>query len=181
MKMLSAVALTLSLVSTVACSSPAGSPAAPSPLADASTDGRASLPSIAEVAVGNADFSTLVAAVSKAGLVDFFDGRVHYTVFAPTNAAFDAAAASLGHADGPALVAALPVDQLTAILTYHVTRGDRNAASVVGAGSLRMLDGGRTTVTVSGGSAYINGILIAATDIRARNGIVHVIDGVLLP
>lgn len=180
MRTLFALAATCCVATTIACSSPA-SLTAPTASAGASTEGRSSLPSITEIATGNPAFTTLVAAVSKAGLVDFFDGRVHYTVFAPTNAAFDTAAAALGYANGPALVAALSVEDLTAILTYHVTRGDRNATSVVNAGSLRMLDGNRTSVTADASGAFINGIVISATDIRARNGIVHVIDGVLLP
>lgn len=168
------------LTTAMACSSPA-SPAAPGPVEAASTDGRSSSPSITELALADSRFSTLVQAVSKAGLVDFFDGRPHYTVFAPTNTAFDLAAAELGYTDGPALVDALSVKALTGILQYHVTRGDRRATSVVNAGTLRMLDGNTTMVTLSGPNALINGVLISEADLLARNGVVHVIDGVLLP
>jgi transforming growth factor-beta-induced protein len=144
--------------------------------------GRSSLPSIAGIAVANPDFSTLVAALQKAGLVETFDGARHYTVFAPTNAAFDAAAAALGIGGGGAgLVAALDSATLTSVLTYHVTRGDRNSTSVLAAGRLKMLDGNTTAITVSGGAAKIDNASIVAVDIRASNGIVHVIDGVLLP
>jgi uncharacterized surface protein with fasciclin (FAS1) repeats len=153
----------------------AGGPAA------AVGSGRAALPTIAGVAVGNADFSTLVAALVKADLVATFDGAVHYTVFAPTNAAFDRAAKAFGLASGPALVDALDVPTLVSVLTYHVTPGDRNATSVVAAGSLRMLDGNTATVTVASGGARIENAAILATDIRASNGLVHVIDEVLLP
>lgn len=176
----------LLLGATVACSS--GSPVSPTDAAVAATaeraaapQGRAALPTIAGIAQGNPAFTTLVAALAKAGLVSMFDGSQHFTVFAPTNDAFDAAAVSLGFSDGPALVAALSVEQLTAILQYHVTRGDRNAQSVLSAGSLIMLDGNRTSVSVVNGTPRINEAPIAATDIRARNGIVHVIGAVLLP
>jgi uncharacterized surface protein with fasciclin (FAS1) repeats len=142
---------------------------------------RPGLPSIVEIAVGNPDFSTLVAAVVKADLVDLLNGNPNYTVFAPTNAAFDTLAGALGAANGPALIEAVDVETLTAILSYHVTRGDRNSTSVVSAGSLRMLDGNFAQVSVRSDGAYIENAKIVATDIRARNGIVHVIDGVILP
>jgi uncharacterized surface protein with fasciclin (FAS1) repeats len=181
----------LAMAGSVACSS--STPVAPSGPAtafeagvtsgaDARPDvGRNALPTITAIAAGNADFSTLVAALAKAGLVEFFDTQRQFTVFAPTNAAFDAAAAAFGLADGPALVAALDVQTLTAVLTYHVTRGDRNATSVLASGSLVMLDGNRADVSAAGGAATIAGAPILATDIRASNGIVHVIGGVMLP
>jgi uncharacterized surface protein with fasciclin (FAS1) repeats len=129
------------------------------------------------------DCGGLVAALSKAGLVDTFDGDRHFTVFAPDNAAFDAAADALigGGATGMDLVNALDVASLTAVLQYHVTLGDRNSKSVLAAGSLRMLDDNWTTIRVVGGTATIDDARIVATDVRASNGIVHVIDSVLLP
>ena len=166
------------------------SPAAPSPAASVTQEARggipnensrAALPTIAAIAVGNPDFSTLVAALDKAGLVETFSGKQQFTVFAPTNAAFDAAAAAFGYADGPALINALDVDTLTAILQYHVTRGDRNAKSVVSAGQVPMLDGNFAQVTVEDGAAFIDGAPIVLTDFLASNGIVHVIGGVMLP
>lgn len=141
---------------------------------------RVSLPTIAGIAVGNPDFSTLVAALAKANLVDTFSGRQHYTVFAPTNAAFDALAGAFGQPSGAALVEALDVPTLTAVLTYHVTRGDRNSTSVLAARSLQMLDGNVARVTTAGGPR-IAGAPIVATDVRASNGIVHVIGGVMVP
>jgi len=104
-------------------------------------------------------------------------------VFAPTNDAFDAAAdALLGPgSSGTDLVSALDVETLTSVLTYHVTRGDRNAKSVLGAGTLRMLDDNWTTIRTTAGVATIDDAEIVATDIAASNGIVHVIDAVILP
>jgi uncharacterized surface protein with fasciclin (FAS1) repeats len=143
--------------------------------------GRSSLPTIAGAAAANPAFTTLVSALAKAGLVETFDGNRHYTVFAPTNDAFDAAAQALGFADGPALVGALDVGSLTAILTYHVTLGDRNSTSVISAGSVRMLDGNLAAVSVTNGVATIENAAIVAADLRASNGLIHVIDAVLLP
>lgn len=171
------------LLTAAACTNTPSALTSPSGVGSALAEARSSLPTIAGVAVGNPDFSTLVAALSKAGLVETFDGNRHFTVFAPTNAAFDAAAVALldPTKTGIDLVNALDVPALTAVLTYHVTRGDRNATSVLAAGSLRMLDDNMTTITVVGGVPMINGATIVATDIRASNGIIHVIDAVLLP
>jgi len=181
MKHAFALLTAVSLFGATACTS-ASSYTAPSAAGGASaTEGRSSLPTIAGIAVANADFSSLVAALSKAGLVETFDGDRHYTVFAPTNAAFDAAAAAFGYADGPALIAALDVETLKSILTYHVTRGDRNSKSVLAAGSLRMLDDNWTTTRIQAGVATIDDAEIIATDIAASNGLVHVIDAVILP
>jgi uncharacterized surface protein with fasciclin (FAS1) repeats len=168
------------------------SPAAPSPAASVTEEARggipnensrAALPTIAAIAVGNADFSTLVAALSKAGLVETFSGKQQFTVFAPTNAAFDAAAeALLGPGNtGLDLINALDVETLTAILKYHVTQGDRNAQAVLSSGQVRMLDGNVAQVTIQDGSAFIAGAPIVLTDVLASNGIVHVIGAVMLP
>lgn len=186
MKQIGTVAiLALFTLSTAACGT-TDTPVTPSStesttVTATSRGGRAALPSIAGIAAADPNFSTLVRAAQRAGIVGLLDGNQQLTVFAPTNAAFDAAASALGFADGVALVDGLDLGTLAAVLQYHVTRGDRNAQSVVSAGSLRMLDGNTTSITADAGGARINGVLIAATDIRARNGLVHVITGVLLP
>ena len=182
MKALSAAVAALALVSSAACNSMSSTATAPSAV-PTSTTARASEPTIAGIA-SSAGFTYLVAALNKAGLTSAFDGNVHYTVFAPTNAAFDAAAKALlqdSTKTGPDLVAALDVATLQAVLKYHVTRGDRNATSVVSAGSLRMLDGNTATITAAGGGAKIDDANIIQTDITASNGIIHVIDAVILP
>jgi uncharacterized surface protein with fasciclin (FAS1) repeats len=180
MKISTCALLLLTAVMTAGCSD-SSSPAAPSALENADASGRPSLPTIAGIASADANFSTLVQALSKAGLVATFDGTRQYTVFAPTNAAFDAAAAAFGYGDGPALVSALDIGALTSILTYHATLGDRNATSVVASGSVRMLDGNTATISQAGGAVKIDNATIVATDIRASNGLIHVIDAVLLP
>ena len=121
------------------------------------------------------EFDVLQAAVVKAGLVDLLNGKDQYTVFAPTDLAF---VTTLGVADEAAAIAAvegLPVDRLTNILAYHVTGGRRTSRSVLAAPSYQMLNGGTLTRDALSAAG------IAATDISASNGIVHVINAVLLP
>lgn len=136
---------------------------------------------IVEIAASNPDFSTLVAAVVKADLVDALDGPKRVTVFAPTNAAFDALAVQLGYADGMALVNALPAEQLTPILLYHVTNGNRSANTLFPPQNVRMLSGDRAQTAVENHVRTIDGQPILATNIRASNGFIHVIGGVMLP
>ena len=138
-------------------------------------------PNIVEIAASNPDFSTLVAAVQKAGLVDALDGPKRVTVFAPTNDAFDALAAQLGFSDGMALVNALSAEELTPILLYHVTNGNRSLKTLFPPQSVRMLSGELAETTRSGGMRYIDGQPIIASNIRASNGFIHVIGGVMLP
>jgi len=186
---LSAVVLS---VTVVGCSD-SMSPAAPTPMAsgsvmssgsDEAKGGRAALPTIAGTAVAYApEFTTLVAALSKAGLVETFNGKQQYTVFAPTNAAFDAAAAALlgPGKTGMDLVKALSVEKLTQVLVYHVAQGDRRAQGVISSGQVKMLDGNFAPITSANGKFYIAGAEILATDIIASNGIIHVIGFVMVP
>jgi transforming growth factor-beta-induced protein len=170
-------------VTVVGCSE-STSPMAPSSLAGPTTGPSSStLPSIAAVASSNQNFSTLVAALSKAGLVATFSSPGSFTVFAPTNAAFDAAAAVLLGAgkNGRDLVDALDVATLTSVLKYHAVGDARNAQAVLGSGELLMLDGNPAAIALKGGSPFINDAKIVSTDIQASNGIVHVIDAVILP
>jgi len=185
LKSIALVGVVAASVAAGACSS-TSSPVAPSvasaPITseDAAT-GRSSLPTIAALAAGNSDFSTLVYALQEAGLVSEFDGSQNYTVFAPTNAAFEAAAAAFKLADGPALIDYLKGENLLApVLLYHVSRGSRNSTGVVSAGQVLMLDGNRATIS-SGQGVKIDNAAIVAVDVRASNGYIHVIDAVLLP
>jgi transforming growth factor-beta-induced protein len=181
-------------VTVVGCSD-SMSPAAPSSMStaagvgsgsDEAKGGRAALPTIVGIATAPDNFgtfSTLVAALQKAGLVDTFNGKQQFTVFAPTNEAFDAAAAALigNGKTGVDLVNALDVATLTAVLKYHVVQGDRTAQAVLSSGQVKMLDGNLATITVQNGEAFIAGAKILKTDITASNGIIHVIGGVMLP
>jgi uncharacterized surface protein with fasciclin (FAS1) repeats len=136
-------------------------------------------PTIVETAIAvnadNGEFSTLIAAVVAADLVDTLNGNRQFTVFAPTDAAF----AKLGLNAGN--IGALPKGDLTNILLYHVTTGRKDSAAVVGSDSIKMLTKGTIAPSVTNGSAYVNDSKILAVDIKASNGIIHVIDTVLLP
>ena len=128
-------------------------------------------PTIAEVASANADLSTLVTALGAADLVDTFNGAGTFTVFAPTNAAFTALPD--GVLDG--LLADIP--QLTKVLTYHVATQELDATAVTSADSIDMLFGQPAAIN----GANIDGAPIAITNIPAGNGIIHVIDAVMIP
>ena len=134
-------------------------------------------PTIVEVAVGNPDFSTLVAAVKAAGLVETLSGEGPFTVFAPTNAAFEALPA--GTVEN--LLKPENKDQLTAVLTYHVVPGAVYAEDVIELDSATTVEGSDVTITTSGGKVMIDEATVVMADIEASNGVVHVIDKVILP
>jgi transforming growth factor-beta-induced protein len=137
----------------------------------------AALLTIAEIAAGDENFSTLVAALDAAGLVETFAGEGEFTVFAPTNDAF----AALPEGTLETLLAD-PGGQLTDILLYHVVEGAVPAETVVTLDSATTLLGEDVTIRVENGNVFLNDIVqVTATDIMASNGIIHVIDGVLLP
>ena len=121
------------------------------------------------------EFDVLQAAVIRAGLVDALNGNRQVTVFAPTDAAFVATLGVVDEAAAVAAVSALDVETLTDILLYHVTHGRRTSNSVLAAPRYQMLNGDTLT------RADLLTAGIAATDVSAINGIVHVIDSVLLP
>ena len=132
---------------------------------------------IVAVASGNPDFSTLVAAVTAAGLVETLQGPGPFTVFAPTNAAFDALPAGLVDK----LLLPENKDTLVKILAYHVVAGKVMAADVK-AGDVPSVEGSPITVTVDGGTVKLNdSATVTATDVAASNGVIHVIDAVILP
>jgi uncharacterized surface protein with fasciclin (FAS1) repeats len=136
-------------------------------------------PTVVEVAQSvnaqSGEFSTLLAAVVRAGLVDELSGPGQRTVFAPTDAAF----AELGL--DASNISTVPVADLTAILLYHVAAGRLAASDVVTRTSLTMAGGGTASIRVENGAAFINDARIVLTDVEAVNGIIHVIDTVLLP
>ena len=123
----------------------------------------------------NPDFSTLFTALSVAGLDDDLETPGPFTVFAPTNAAF--AALQPGVLDN---LIANP-SALEDVLKFHVTPGRLYAEDVLGAGQLTMLNSLTTNVVLDNGVPKINGVTITVTDIETRNGVVHVIDAVLVP
>ena len=130
---------------------------------------------IVAIASGNEDFSTLVAAVAAAGLVETLQGEGPFTVFAPTNDAFAALPAGLVDK----LLLPENKDLLVKILTYHVVSGTVLAADVT-AGEVPTVEGQNITITTDMG-VQVNGATVTATDIIASNGVIHVIDAVILP
>jgi uncharacterized surface protein with fasciclin (FAS1) repeats len=144
------------------------------PSTDAMTDDPGT---IVDVAVGNPDFSTLVAAVTAAGLVETLSGEGPFTVFAPTNDAFAALPAGLVDK----LLLPENKDVLTQILTYHVVSG-KVMSTDVAAGDVASVEGSPITITVDGGTVMLNGsATVTAVDVEASNGVIHVIDAVILP
>ena len=129
---------------------------------------------IVETAVGAGSFKTLVAAVTAAGLGGTLSGPGPFTVFAPSDAAF----AKLPAGTVEALLADLP--KLTAILTYHVVPGQLLAAEVVKSKALKTVQGQSLAVSVNGG-VKVNEAHVVQTDIVTDNGVIHVIDSVVLP
>jgi transforming growth factor-beta-induced protein len=132
-------------------------------------------PSVVNIALDNDNFSILVQAVVKAGLVDALSGLGPFTVFAPTNAAFNALFAQLGISG----IDALTADQLIPILTYHVVSGNV-LSTALSNGQVSTLSGKSLNVNLSGG-VKINDSEVVAANIQGSNGVVHVINKVLLP
>ncbi len=130
---------------------------------------------IVEVASGNPEFSTLVTAIKAAGLVETLSSEGPFTVFAPTNAAFDKLPA--GTLDSLLKDPA----KLKAILTYHVVSGNVKAADVVKLTSATTVAGQNVTIAVEGETVKVNNATLTQTDIATSNGTIHVIDTVLLP
>jgi uncharacterized surface protein with fasciclin (FAS1) repeats len=128
---------------------------------------------IVDTAVAAGSFKTLTAALQAAGLVDTLKGKGPFTVFAPTDEAF----AKIPKADVDALLK--DKAKLTAVLTYHVVPGTVMAKDVK-AGKVKTVQGGEITVTTMGG-VKVNDANVTKTDITASNGVIHVIDSVLMP
>ena len=133
--------------------------------------------SIAQIAAMDETFSTLVAALEAADLVETLAAEGNYTVFAPTNAAFEALPA--GTVDA---LLADPTGDLTKILLNHVINAEVSAAEVVTLTEATTLQGDKVMIEVVDGEVILNGtVKVISTDIMANNGIIHVIDGILLP
>jgi uncharacterized surface protein with fasciclin (FAS1) repeats len=133
---------------------------------------------IVDTAVSAGSFGTLVAALQAAGLEETLRGPGPFTVFAPTDAAF--AALPAGTVDS--LLRPENQEQLRSILTYHVVPGTAPASSLAGQqGQLTTVEGGTLLVDGTGDGVTVNGIAVSTADVAASNGVIHVIDGVLLP
>ena len=130
---------------------------------------------IVDTAVAAGDFNTLVTAVKAAGLVETLKGEGPFTVFAPTDAAFEKVPTDT--------LNALLADKaaLANVLTYHVVAGKVMAADVVKLTSAVTVQGQAVSIEVKDGKVYVDGAQVVTTDIKASNGVIHVIDAVILP
>ena len=141
-----------------------------------SGDSKTASSTVVEIAVSNPDFSILVDAVKKAGLVDALSAEGPFTVFAPTNAAFESLFSQLG-VDG---VKDLSAEQLMPILTYHVVSGKVMSTDLSNTKVSTLSGDNKLKVDISDG-VKINESNVVAADIKGKNGVVHVIDKVLIP
>jgi len=132
---------------------------------------------IVDTAVAAGDFTTLAAALQAAGLVDTLKGDGPYTVFAPNDAAF----AKLPAGTVETLLMPENKDQLIEILTYHVVPGKVEASDVVLLTSAATANGTDVKISVVESKVYVNESQVIATDIEASNGVIHVVDTVILP
>jgi uncharacterized surface protein with fasciclin (FAS1) repeats len=181
--------LSLALLLTVAVATAATT--AQAQMKDPDVGGAAMFPAknIVENAVNSQDHTTLVAAVKAAGLVDTLEGTGPFTVFAPTNEAFDKLPA--GTVD--TLLKPENKDQLAKILTYHVVAGKVTSKELVkmikaghGKASLKTVSGGTLTATIYGGKVMLTDekggmATVTIADVYQSNGVIHVVDTVLLP
>ncbi|WP_415911694.1 fasciclin domain-containing protein [Neptuniibacter sp. QD37_11] len=132
---------------------------------------------IVDVAAGNESFSTLVTALKAADLVGALQGDGPYTVFAPTNEAF----AKLPEETLANLLKPENKKDLQAVLTYHVVAGKVDAKTAMGLSAAPSLQGENIAISLAGGNVMINQATVVAADVDASNGIIHVIDTVILP
>lgn len=144
---------------------------------------------VVDIAIGSADHTTLVAAVKAADLVTTLKGKGPFTVFAPTNAAFE----KLPAGTLTTLLKPENKSQLAKILTYHVVSGNIDANGVMaaikkgdGKAVLTTVSGGKLTASIDNGKVKLtdesgNSAFVVTADLKASNGVVHVIDGVVLP
>jgi uncharacterized surface protein with fasciclin (FAS1) repeats len=160
----------------VACSSDSDSSSSSSDTKASTTTTTAKCDNtIVDTAAGNADFSTLVSAVQQADLVDTLNAEGPYTVFAPTNAAF----AKIDPATLQGILG--DKEKLTKILTYHVLGSKVTSSDLQPTQTVATVEGSDVTITADASGAKINDANITTTDIETCNGVIHVIDTVLVP
>ena len=160
-----------------ACAAPATPAPTSTPVPTAPPPTEVPAPDIVDTAVAAGTFTTLAAALEAAGLVETLKGEGPFTVFAPTDEAF----AKLDKALLDDLLKPENKDTLVAILTYHVVPGKVTAADVVKLTSAKTVQGEEITIKVDGNTVMVNDAKVTQTDIPARNGVIHVIDTVILP
>ena len=132
---------------------------------------------IVDTAVAAGSFKTLAAALKAAGLVEALKGDGPFTVFAPTDEAF----AKLPKGTVEELLKPENKEKLVAVLKYHVVPGKVLAADVVKLTEAKTVQGGKVTIIVKDGTVLVDGAKVVKTDVTASNGVIHVIDSVILP
>ena len=166
-----ATALALALSAPVAFAAPpAGGDAPKAAQPRAAAD-------LVDTAVAAGQFTTLAAALEAAGLVDTLKGEGPFTVFAPTDAAF--AALPAGTVED--LLKPENKDKLVAVLTYHVVPGRVTSAQVAGLSNATTVQGGDVAIATAGGKVMVDDARVVSADVMATNGVIHVIDKVLMP
>ena len=135
------------------------------------------LPDLVETAVKGGKFKTLVTAVEAAGLVETLKGKGPFTVFAPTDEAF----AKIDSATLADLLKPENKDKLAAILTYHVVSGKVRSSYIKGDMEAPTVNGKSLSIKLMGGKVMINDATVVVPDVNADNGVIHIIDTVLLP
>ena len=138
-------------------------------------DGKESKKDIVETAIAAGSFKTLATALTEAGLIETLKGKGPFTVFAPTDEAF----AKIPKADLDALLK--NKEELKRVLLYHVVAGDVRSAQVVKLTEAVTVEGSKAKVAVKDGKVMINNATVVKADIEATNGVIHVIDSVLMP
>jgi len=158
-------------IATVVIGAALIAPVATSAAAPSATSGK----NIVQTAIAAGSFKTLVSLIKEAGLAGTLSGKGPFTVFAPTDAAFAKVPKST--------LAALGKNQaeLKKVLLYHVVAGKVTAAQVVKLTSAKTLEGSSVSIRVSGRKAYVNGALVTKANVMASNGVIHVINKVLIP
>ncbi|MBK6487556.1 MAG: fasciclin domain-containing protein [Gemmatimonadetes bacterium] len=182
MRLQSFSSLALATLVSFACSAGGGDageaelPAVDASIGQANVQDNESQPDIVKIAVGSADHTTLVTALKSANLVNSLANAGPFTVFAPTNAAFD----KLPKGTVEDLLKPANADKLRNILQHHVTTSVFAVADLTDGMTLSMADGNSVTISKSGEEVTIDGAKIVAS-VRGSNGMVHVVDGVILP
>jgi len=180
MKKVLGVLAVLALLIT-GCSNQTESPVAPG----ASLEKKPGSSTIVEIALSDPNFSNLVKAVVLTDLAGVLSGVDQYTVFSPVNQAFEDLAVTLGYDDADELLVEENKELVKAVVLYHVAPGQRYTKNILAAGKTTTLAGQFAYIKIIGDSPYIgndNGYAkIEGTDIRAKNGVIHVINKVLLP
>ena len=164
-------ALALALAAPVALAAPATGGDAPKAAAPQAAG------DLVDTAVAAGQFTTLAAALEAAGLVDTLKGEGPFTVFAPPDAAF--AALPAGTVEN--LLKPENKAQLVALLTYHVVPGRVTAAQVAGMSSATTVQGGEIAIAAADGAVSVDGARVVTADVMATNGVIHVVDKVLMP